>query len=119
MNTASSGLVGFSAVGVATTGGVRTTTLCKPATWNLGAEMLLRNPFNCGRPQRNTSRLNNTHGAQARTICGWLWDECVRWAAASAPFAGFHGSMGRQAFSKTPSAAIEHIDATMSTSQGP
>src|SRR2546423_7252593 len=118
VKTASSGLVGFSAVGAVTTGGVRTTTLCRPATWNFGAEMLLRNPFNCGRPQRNTRRLNNTQGAQARTICGWLWDEFVG-LAASAPLAGFHWSLGRQAFSKTPSAAIEHMDATMSTSQGP
>ena len=39
--------------------------------------------------------------------------------AASAPFAGFHLSLGRQPFSKRPSAAIEHMDATMSTSQGP
>src|SRR5438552_6937065 len=73
VNTASSGLVGFSGVGVVTTGGVRTTTLCKPATLNLGAEMLLRNPFNCGTPQRNTKRLNNTHGAQARVMSDRVW----------------------------------------------
>src|SRR6266571_6831275 len=67
VKTASSGFVGLSGVGLTTTGGVRTTMLCKPATWNFGAETSLSNFFICGTPQRKTNRLNKTHGIQART----------------------------------------------------
>src|SRR5213075_2085225 len=67
VNTASSGIVGLSCVGCTTTGGVRTTMLCKPATGYFGAEISLKNFFICGTPQRKTKRLNKTHGVQART----------------------------------------------------
>src|SRR5688572_9775321 len=92
---ASSGFVGFAAVGGGTTGGVRTTTLCSCATGNLGAVTLpfstrlvapsgkftfnsaiaffteavpLKTFFTCGTPQINTNRLSKTQGTQARVI---------------------------------------------------
>src|SRR6266404_4732855 len=66
VNTASSGFVGRSGVGEATTGGERITTLCRAATWNFGAAISLKNFFTLGTPHRKTTRLSNTHGAQAR-----------------------------------------------------
>src|SRR4030081_3217537 len=65
---ASSGFVCCSGVGGVTTGGVRTTRLCNPATWNFGAEMSLKKFFTCGTPQTKTSTLNRIHGNQARVI---------------------------------------------------
>src|SRR6266540_736079 len=143
VNTASSGFVGFSGVGVGTTGGVRMTTLCNPATENFGAETLLRILYTCGIPQMNTSKLNNTHGTQARMT----WERDVEEAGsrtaagagsgafpfvaradkavrgpltASAPASvAVQLSRGRQHFKRMPSAAIEHMEAMMSTSHGP
>src|SRR5438128_1835840 len=70
---ASSGFVGFSGLGSGTTGGVRMTTLCNPATPNFGAETLFKVFFTGGRPQRKTSRLSNIHGVQARVISDRAW----------------------------------------------
>src|SRR5438093_12422301 len=140
VKTASSGFVGLSGVGWTTTGGVRTTMLCRPATGNFGAETSLRNFFICGTPQRKTSRLNSTHGIQARTsslaetaaagarpaVPALLSSACCAYKAVRAPFSpgspispGFQLSFGLQNFKRTDTAAMETIAATMSTSQGP
>src|SRR5215475_14589104 len=68
VNTASSGLVGLSGVGSATTGGVRTTTLCKPVTLKAGEESLSNAVLTIGTPQMKTNRLNRIHGVQAARI---------------------------------------------------
>src|ERR1041385_4126061 len=81
---ASSGLVDLPAVGAGTTGGGRTTTLCRLTTGVFGevtpaqargcvsalpaGGLPLRTSFTCGTPQRKTRTLNNTHGTQARVI---------------------------------------------------
>src|SRR5215203_2977974 len=51
-----------------TTGGMRKTALSRPAIGILGAEMLLRKVFTCGRPQANTRTLSTTHGRYAREL---------------------------------------------------
>src|SRR5438445_11901824 len=133
---ASSGFVVFSAVGGVTTGGVRMTTLCNPATRNFGAEMSFRNFLTCGTPQRKTSRLNDIHGTHARATwprgCTGLGAE---WTDAP-PVSGKDGvsqsqpsriaaccpslfSLACQNFSRTASAAIDEMAPMISTSQGP
>src|SRR5258706_10175096 len=80
---AASGLVGLPGVGVGTTGGVRTTTLCRPGTGKSilvapcctrispRIDLVTYSPFKkffaCGIPQTKTKTLSNTHGVQART----------------------------------------------------
>src|SRR5436190_8918878 len=93
---ASSGFVGFAAVGGGTTGGVRTTTLCNCTTGNFGAVTWaltmrfvalsgkftfnsaiaffteaapLKLFFTCGTPQMKTNKLRRIHGTHARVIC--------------------------------------------------
>src|SRR5262245_5784094 len=66
--TASSGLVGLSEVGGGTTGGVRRTELCRPATANEGAESLSNDCFTLGTPQMKTRMLSKTQGIQAARI---------------------------------------------------
>ena len=59
MNTAASG------VGLATTGGMRSTILSRPAIGMFGAEMWLRNVFTCGVPHAKTITVRITHGISA------------------------------------------------------
>ena len=66
LNTASSGLVGFSDVGLATTGKVRTVVLCRRGISNFGAERASSCCFTCGTPQMNTSTESRIHGTHAR-----------------------------------------------------
>src|SRR6185503_6802809 len=71
LNTASSGGVGLSAIGIGTTGGVRTTTLFRPETGNAGEEMVLSCFFTAGTPHTKTSTLKRIHGNQAaRSFAG-------------------------------------------------
>src|SRR6266850_7546442 len=132
---ASAGFVGLSGVGLGTTGGARTTRLCKPATWKGGEEIRSRNFFVIGRPQMKTITLSNSHGTQAARIrlalcavSGAASRRCPRragsWGGAAASTRGslsgcFHRSFGCQNLSNKPVAAIEQIEATISTSQGP
>src|SRR5712692_6440741 len=58
----------FSAVGFATTGGTRSTSLSRPWIGIFGAEMPSRNPFVCGNPQTKTTTLRIIHGSQASII---------------------------------------------------
>src|ERR1700722_8079810 len=65
-NFASSGLVGFSAVGGGTIGGVRTTALCSAGTANSGADILFNVALVHGKPQTKTNNVSKIHGIQAR-----------------------------------------------------
>src|SRR5947207_12226237 len=58
----------FSAVGFATTGGTRSTSLSRPGIGLFGAARPSRNPFVCGSPQMKTTTLRMIHGSQARNI---------------------------------------------------
>src|ERR1051326_1973112 len=57
-----------SAVGLATTGGTRMTSLSSPGTKIFGAEIASSKDFVCGNPQTKTTTLRIIHGSQARTI---------------------------------------------------
>src|ERR1700730_4768583 len=57
-----------SAVGLATTGGTRRTSLSRPGTEIFNSENPSMNAFVCGRPQTNTTTLRMIHGNQARRI---------------------------------------------------
>src|SRR5437667_7888968 len=137
---ASSGFVGLSGVGSMTTGEVRTTMLCKAATWNFGAETSLSRFFICGTPQRKTNRLNMTHGIQARKSSLRETETvgarpavpanpslpscadkavCAPFSKASPILPGFQLSFGLQNFNRAETAAMDAIAATMSTSHGP
>src|SRR5438445_3324756 len=133
---ASSALAGVSAVGVATIGGARWTTLCNPAIWKLGAESRSRAPLNDGTPQINTSKLNRIQGTQAAATplarIGARNSSSARPCPPSrrtgvplsrgggaAPGSSSHLSFGCQTLSKPAVAAIEETEATTSTNQGP
>src|SRR5438552_3969104 len=58
----------FSAVGLATSGGTRKTSLSRPGTRIFGAEMPSKNAFVSGNPQTKTTTLRMIHGSQAWNI---------------------------------------------------
>src|SRR2546426_11307939 len=57
-----------SAVGFETTGGMRSTSLSRPGTGILGAEIPSSKAFVCGNPQTKTTTLRIIQGIQARRI---------------------------------------------------
>src|SRR6266404_4092996 len=118
---ASSALAGVSAVGIATIGGARRTTLCNPATWKLGAENRSRELLNDGTPQTNASTLNRIHGIQAAAMfsvpIGSLGVSSMD--GGSVLGSSFHLSFGCQTLSKAAVAAMEETEATTSTNHGP
>ena len=57
-----------SGVGFVTTGGMRTTRLCRPSMGNFGAEIAFRKSLACGSPQMKTNTLRIAHGVQALMI---------------------------------------------------
>src|SRR5213080_5586107 len=60
--------IAASAVGFATTGGMRITSLSRPGTGILGAEIPSSKAFVCGNPQTKTTTLRIIQGIQARRI---------------------------------------------------
>src|SRR5690348_21474 len=93
---------------------------------NLGAESLLSASFACGSPQMNTSTLRIAHGVHALMTCARV-NPCLTAIALASSWltpspsrvALVHTVAGRQIFRNAASAAIEHTDATTSTSHGP
>ena len=59
------GTCAASGVGFVTTGGTRTTRLCKPSMGKRGADSPFRSSLTCGRPQAKTSTLRIAHGVHA------------------------------------------------------
>ena len=57
-----------SGAGFATTGGTRITSLSRPGTEILAAEIPSRKDFVCGNPHANTTTLRMIQGNQARKI---------------------------------------------------
>src|SRR3982074_1305629 len=57
-----------SAVGFATTGGTRRTSLSRPGIGIFSSENPSRNAFVCGNPHTKTTTLRIIHGSQARRI---------------------------------------------------
>src|SRR6266542_5003286 len=125
VNTAVSGLVGFSGVAFGTTGGARVTTMCNPAIWKFGAEILSSDDFTFGKPQKNKIRVSRIHGVHARRSAAFsqAGSDPSRFRVSSA--SGTAGEMpaqlsfGLQNFSSTTSATMDETDAIMSTSIGP
>src|SRR6266699_5710773 len=70
---AASGLVGLLGVGRSTTGGLRTTTLCNPATSKPGDHTRSRDRFTTGTPQTNTRILSRTQGTHAARTSAAVW----------------------------------------------
>ena len=60
--------IAASAVGFATTGGTRITSLSRPSTGIVGAEIPSSKAFVCGNPQTKTTTLRIIQGIQARRI---------------------------------------------------
>lgn len=116
---AGSGGVGFVAVGVGTTGGARTTTLCRPGTSNLGEDRLSSVFLVAGNPHTKTNAMSNTQGAQARKM-DFPSGLTSAGASASTLFSvSFQILAGCQKHRSKATAAREEMAATMSTSQGP
>src|SRR5881227_2651973 len=63
----------FSAVGFATTGGTRRTSLSSPGIGIFGAEIPSSSALVCGKPHTNTTTLRMIHGNQARRIADFEW----------------------------------------------
>src|SRR6266404_1845833 len=133
---ASSALVGASAVGFGTIGGARSTTLCNPATWKLGAESRSRARLNDGTPQTKTSTLRRIHGTQAALTP--LVPIGARNSSSARPCpsargngvprstgrgvalsSSSHFSLGCQTLSNQAVAAIAETEAATSTNHGP
>src|SRR2546421_6035631 len=122
----------FSAVGFATTGGTRSTSLSRPGIGIFGAARPSRNPFVCGNPQTKTTTLRMIHGSQARNISdfelrisnfesGLGNDSSTRSLPRRVGVLTSCRQMffGCQNFKNKESEAIETIAATTSTSHGP
>src|SRR2546428_1043419 len=77
--------IAFSAVGFATTGGTRRTSLSSPGIGIFGAEIPSSSDLVCGSPQTNTTTLRMIHGSQARRIADRVVSEAR--ALARAPSA--------------------------------
>src|SRR6266550_7562541 len=97
-----------SAVGLATTGGIRTTSLSRPGAANLSNENPSRKLFVCGKPQTKTTTLRMIQGTHARRIsdCEFRVAESDVELAGSSP-GNRQMRFGRQIFRKTATAAIE------------
>ena len=128
-----------SAVGFETTGGMRITSLSRPGTGILGAEIPSSKAFVCGNPQTKTTTLRIIQGIQARRISDFglriaefrsLVVESISNSLSSAclcvSVAAFITSPGKrqmrfgcQSFIKSASDASETTAATTSTNQGP
>src|ERR1700682_3331555 len=115
-----------SGVGFGTTGGTRTTRLCKPSIGNLGAESALSRFFICGRPHTKTSTLRMAHGVQAFMTCARVKPCRTALDSASAydtvvPSRDVlvQTCFGCQILRNSVSAPIEQIAAITSTSHGP
>src|SRR5438552_1816635 len=104
-----------SAVGLATTGATRITSLSSPGIGRLGAEMWLRTPFSCGVPQAKTITVRMIHGTIA-TRNGTLSPAAAGMAVAEASLTADVRPRQRR---KSDNETIEHAAATMSTSHGP
>src|SRR4051812_16075650 len=98
-----------SAVGFATTGGMRSTILSRPGIGMLGAEMWLRNPFTCGVPHAKTITIRITHGISATR------------SGTASPVGTEPADVAprRQCLRKNAKQNIEQPAARMSTSHGP
>src|ERR1700722_2220252 len=113
-----SGGVGFSGDGAGTTGGARTTILCRPGTSNFGDERPSSAFFAAGNPQTKTNKVNKSHGAQARKT---VLESCGASVVAGAvPLSGsFQILAGCQKHSRMVTAMSDEMAATISTSHGP
>ena len=136
--------IAASAVGFATTGGIRITSLSRPGTGIFGSEIPSSKAFVCGSPQTKTTTLRIIHGSQARRIsdCGLRIAEfserlaslvvgsfskpsfsspclCVSVAALITSPGKRQMRFGCQSFIKRASDARENTAATTSTNHGP
>ena len=115
-----------SAVGLGTTGGIFSISLCRPSIGNLGAKMPFSQALVTGRPQANTKAVRMTHGVQAFTTSARAWRVGAVAARASPPSFSWpfsdtevQISDGCQTRRNSTSAVIEQIAAITSTSSGP
>src|SRR5207244_9697276 len=112
-----------SVAGLATTGGTRITSLSSPGTEILGAEIPSRKDVVCGNPQTNTTTLRIIHGSQARSVSEARPLGRASFAGALADARASDACrqirLGCQSFTNDPSAAIDKIAATTSTTHGP
>src|SRR5574343_1410555 len=114
-----------SAVGLGTTGGTFSISLCRPSIANLGAKRPLSQVLVVGRPQANTNTVRMTQGVQALSTAArscWVgtwaspaWPPSCSWPLSDTLVqisAGFH------TLRKSTRAAIEQIAAITSTNSG-
>ncbi len=108
-----------SGVGAATTGGTRSTTLCRPVTGILMVVFASIHAEKRGRPQTKTTTLKTNQGSQALKMVEAVWPWAWRaWPVMSSRLT-LSVRLGCQKRRKTTRTTMVAEAATMATSQGP